>query len=507
MSDNPLVAAARAELEACHPKNRAEECVLEAISDAINPPGGALPSPSTLDRLTEALPPESLVTPEAIRYAKIWTTLRSTLRCLGVEVASGRGKTVAVCVLNALYFGDELQEWHEDATARYRLCKLPQSSIDPSSPGLTSTPFTFPTSSHKPGNKAKQAQAISRRFQNDEKYSSDVSDPTTLAKTRERYMTAIDELEIDRSDQTAFLHHILKGAANDFFFTDISKRDPLPLLGEAFDMLEKRFETHEKQQQVRQSLTATTMDSLQRELSVSKRQALTEMYNRILRFTPSCPPETRGDRHMLILLCDALKSESWAEDTCSLRLSDGSITFATMYGKLAAILTDKLQKGSVSDSFQGGSPAMAYPVSFGQRFAQTPDPPKRKAGHYPAASWRSQTSPRRPIRNALPNDTCLRCKGKGHWAADCNSEGRLTMTDAIAARLRGADAEKAARVLFQFSQDFDAAESHREELAEEEATEQDVGEICNTFFALMSKSGTPNADTNDEDESPFPDFH
>jgi hypothetical protein len=507
MSDNPLVAAARAELESCQPKNRAEECVFEAISDAINPPDGALPHSSALDKLTEALPPESLVTSETIRYAKIWTALRSTLRCLGVEVVSGRGKTVAVCVLNALYVGDELQEWREDATARYRLCKMPQSAIDPSAPGLASASLTSPTNSQRQGNKAKQAQAMSKRFQNDEKYSSDVSDPTTLAKTRERYMTAINELEIDRADQTAFLHHVLKGAANDFFFADISKRDPLPMLGEAFDMLEKRFETHEKQQQVRQNLTGMTMDSLQRELSVSKRQALTEMYNRILRFTPCCPPETRGDRHMLILLCDALKNESWAEDTCSLRLSDGSITFATMFGKLAAILTDKLQKGSVSDSFQDGSPAMAYPVSFGQRFAQTPDPPRRKTGNHPTSSWRANTSPRRPSRSALPTDICLRCKGKGHWAADCNSEGRLTMTDAIAARLRGADSEKAARVLFQFSQDFDAAESHREELAAGEAAEKDVGEICNTFFALMSQIGTANADTNPDDVGPFPDFH
>jgi hypothetical protein len=178
-------------------------------------------------------------------------------------------------------------------------------------------------------------------------------------------VTAVDELEIDRSDQTAFLHHILKGAANDFFYSDISNQDPRPSLGEAFGLLEKRFETHEKQQQVRQNITSMTMDSLQRELSVSKRQALTEMYNRILRFTPSCPPETRGDRHMLILLCDALKDEVWAEDTCSLRLSDGNITFAMMYGKLEAILTDKLQKGSVADLMSTGSPAIAYPVSFG----------------------------------------------------------------------------------------------------------------------------------------------
>jgi hypothetical protein len=124
-------------------------------------------------------------------------------------------------------------------------------------------------------------------------------------------MTAIEELEIERSDQAAFLRHIFKGAANDFFFASIANRDPRRLLGEAFDMLYKRFETHKKQQQVRQILTSMTVDSLQRDMSVSKRQALTKLYNRILRFTPCFPPETRGDRHMLILLGDALKGETW----------------------------------------------------------------------------------------------------------------------------------------------------------------------------------------------------
>jgi hypothetical protein len=47
--------------------------------------------------------------------------------------------------------------------------------------------------------------------------------PTTLAKTRERYITAVEELGIDKSDQTALLHHKLKGAANVFFFREYRK--------------------------------------------------------------------------------------------------------------------------------------------------------------------------------------------------------------------------------------------------------------------------------------------
>jgi hypothetical protein len=156
------------------------------------------------------------------------------------------------------------------------------------------------------------------------------------------------------------------------------------------------------------TLTGIMMNSVQNEFLVSKRRALTEMYDQILRFTPCRPPETRGDSHMLILLCDPLMNESWAEDTSSLRLMDGSTTLATTYVKLAAILTDKLQKGSASYSFQDGSPAMAYHVNFDQRLAH---PPRRLTGNEPSASWRDNISPRRPSRSTLPTDTCLRCKG------------------------------------------------------------------------------------------------
>jgi hypothetical protein len=224
------------------------------------------------------------------------------MRCLGIQVLSGHGKAVETCIINAFYSGEDLNEWAEDALVRYMLCKsaaigtnLPVEAPDNSS-ASQSSPVQ---NTRKQNSKAKQAQSISKRFKEDEGYSSDVSDPTTPAKTRERYLTAIEKQEIDRIDHTTFLHHILKSASNDFFFSDISGRDPRPRLGEAFELLERRFETHEKQLQFRQNLTSMTLESIQRELSVEKRQALTQMYNRIFRFTPSCPPETGGNRNML----------------------------------------------------------------------------------------------------------------------------------------------------------------------------------------------------------------
>jgi hypothetical protein len=63
---------------------------------------------------------------------------------MGVEVASGRGKTVAVCVINALYFGEDLRELHDEAITRYRSCKataaISESSPAPNIAGQTASP-------------------------------------------------------------------------------------------------------------------------------------------------------------------------------------------------------------------------------------------------------------------------------------------------------------------------------------------------------------------------------
>jgi hypothetical protein len=158
-------------------------------------------------------------------------------------------------------------------------------------------------------------------------------------------------------------------------------------------------------------------------------------------------------------------------------LSDGSITFATLYGKRAAIL---------QDNFNVDGQQFCTLLASAKDLHKPPILPCGKQDNTPQHHGAAKPRPVVRLRNALPTETCLRCEGKGYWAADCISEGRLTMTDAIAARLRGADSEKSARVLFQFYQDFDAVESHRDELASDEAAEQEAGELCNTFFALMN---------------------
>jgi DnaJ-class molecular chaperone len=137
-------------------------------------------------------------------------------------------------------------------------------------------------------------------------------------------------------------------------------------------------------------------------------------------------------------------------------------------------------------------------MSYGQRFAKPPDNPRRQ---FRSTSSGNYTALRRPSRAVLPNDTCLRCKGKGHWAADCKSEGRFSMTEAIAARLPGATSDQVVKVIYQLSSEFDAAEQEREGAIGNETVEEDFGQLYNTFYALMNGN-----DEAQNDDVARPDF-
>ncbi len=178
---------------------------------------------------------------------------------------------------------------------------------------------------------------------------------------------------------------------------------------------------------------------------------------------------------MLILLCNILRDQQWAEDTCALRLSDERITFNSMHGKLAAILTDKLSKGTVMDTvvsrttdktdYHGmnsqllDSSKMALPTHYGSKVAG--ERYESRGSKYRGFKKFKAGSPRRPKREATQNDLCFRCNKPGHWSVDCKDSKRMTMTDAIAARLHGTDNRQAAEVRFQFASDFDRSYERR----------------------------------------------
>ncbi len=63
------------------------------------------------------------MTEETIRYEKLGTALRGTLKGFSVHVDKGRGKNVTMCVLKAFYGGEDMDDMLNEALERYSVLK------------------------------------------------------------------------------------------------------------------------------------------------------------------------------------------------------------------------------------------------------------------------------------------------------------------------------------------------------------------------------------------------
>jgi hypothetical protein len=134
---------------------------------------------------------------------------------------------VLLAVADVPYAGcDELLPDARDRhNIRQQTGKEPRTSTT-NAPGGIDNPHGPRTSQYRGGDleaevSVKRRQSMSSRFRDSEKFSSDIDDPTTLRKTRERFRCACKELGIPGEEQAGRLHHVLKGAAHDFYFGEM----------------------------------------------------------------------------------------------------------------------------------------------------------------------------------------------------------------------------------------------------------------------------------------------
>jgi hypothetical protein len=118
-----------------------------------------------------------------------------------------------------------LQDARDRHEIRQQEGKEPRTSTT-NAPGGIDNPHAPRTPQSRGGDReaelsVKRSQSMSSRFRDSEKFSPDIDDPTTLRKTRQRFIFACKELGIPREEQAGQLHHVLKGAAHDFYFGEM----------------------------------------------------------------------------------------------------------------------------------------------------------------------------------------------------------------------------------------------------------------------------------------------
>jgi hypothetical protein len=212
-------------------------------------------------------------------------------------------------------------------------------------------------------------------------------------------------------------------------------------------------------------------------------KALAEAYQLVGRLNSQCPPAFVGDAQKVLMLARTVQDEPWAANV----LEDNMVqpmSYHDFHSRLSAALTlrdETLARASNTHS-----------LLYGSQYA-TPRHKARRNNYQPNIQRQPSKSPVDKSKRR-----CWRCDVL-HYADECTSPRRLTMKEAVRARIASQEnSDKAAsQVIFQFSRQVDIREQERAEEFEDIQTETII-----TFDALL----LDDADLELEDMKQIPDF-
>jgi hypothetical protein len=433
-----------------------------------------------VNTLAELLPPETLVVSQVLTHPTMFHVLRQMLIAGNVAVRTGRGHPIVSAVMEALYMDpDERAE----GIRRYSEYKRGYSAGQIFSAETSSQTSVRNENSHGGDSfrAEKRAHNIATRWQDRDKFSGSIGAVPSLDDIRNKYIDACEDYSLPPAERLSFIHHILKDESYRFFQSQIKGK--ASSYGEAFDMLRKEFCNPARQHQTKAMLDGMRISTLMSE-GMTRVKALAEAYQLVGRLNSQCPPAFVGDAHKVSMLARTVQDEPWAANV----LEDNMVqpmSYHDFHSRLSAALTlrdETLTRASNTHS-----------LLYGSQYA-TPRHKARRNNYQPNVQRQPSKSPVDKSKRR-----CWRCDVLGHYADECTSPRRLTMTDAVRARIasQGNSDKAAAQVLFQFSRQVDLREQERVEEFEDIQKE-----TINTFDALL----LDDADLELEDMEQIQDF-
>ena len=276
---------------------------------------------------------------------------------------------------------------------------------------------------------SKKISSAAYMFRDSERcFSGTFDSSASFHRFKKLYNNACAQYFLPDHTRINLLAQALSGIALDFYLENI--QDKTTDIIEAFQILEKRFDSQHARAQAQSYLESQTIASIREEKNCSTTSAMEIAQRRIHNVIPMCESAFRDDSHKGRILAHMLCHESWAQPCSAMRM-----TQAQSYKTFVAALNSSLTQRSISEldssSISKDKPGMANVNWYGQKYAAT------KASF----AKRRRLNPDRPrrsfweLQNLKARTRCLKFNQVGHWRAECPHHN-LSMTDAIESRIR-----------------------------------------------------------------------
>ena len=406
--------------------------VCTILNDALEEP-----LDSMHDFLQEMLPVDILFNKECFTNHRIFSVVLHVLQKMGGQVSTNPRMLISIKVARSLYTDihdikeaiERVEAWRRSKNVRLQ----PQEHDQPVVNTIASRSVPNSDSVGLSRNKA----TVIGSFKEEEKISGSVSGTVPLHRISNKFVDAIRDHSIPRTEEVNLMHCCLVGMALDYYYKSI--REICQNVEEAFNVLGKQFNSLQHQAQARTYLNNLTMESIKREKNCTMLVVLETAHNRICDTVPNCGKEYQQPSHYCDFLQRMVERQPWAKPVIQTRLTPGpdrEMDYNTFYSKLCAALTVEHSTESETN-FDYTEPCTMAATFFGERYAVPRKPSLARKMSYPLSgmpSWSTGVPVRSMLRGSnrikgrmssnqlaelKARTRCLNCRKIGHWRHEC----------------------------------------------------------------------------------------
>lgn len=389
------------------------------------------------------LEPSVIVNDEVCTHRSVYRAIFDILRALGIEIEMAVGISIVETVIDALFSVTDYKDVNKKAKdllkTHVKGMASGQSSLSHrTSPStingnsmqdVRSASYTEPGQNGYRNDSDRKISSVANIFRDSSRcFSGTFESALSFHRFRKLFEGTCNQFGVSSASRVSLLSNALTGIALDHYLEFIQGK--VESINEAFEVLEKRFDSQYARAQAQSYLESQTIASIREEKDCSTISALEYAQRRINNVIPMCGPAFIDESHKGRFLAHMLRFESWAQPCLAMRMTQAQ-GYSTFVAALHSALTQQTLSGQGEKlgTSKPNANLMAHTNWFGQQYAN----PTYKR-RYPHHSERPRRS-REQLAKLKARTRCLKCNQLGHWRAECPNK-QLSISDAIESRMK-----------------------------------------------------------------------